>query len=321
MCNGWNHHEDCACGFGPPYPGTITPLEEVSWWIGAARSKDRFVRTLRALGLSSEAIEEETKRYADGVESVLATGKPIEFVRNWFRDFLSRRRLEVVESKMIEIQVPLFKLHSPAVHGSRVTYQESDASVTGRGWTVTILGAGTGSDRKFEVQYTATFRSENGGYELVFAPVPVRVDRVRVYERGDVCGEGIRSAVELSSKAHLNKALKTLTARDLRRDSELTDPDEERFQLGRSTSNSATYTWRWAELTAFRLQLGAQVFGMQAVIPADVQRAHELVLTFELPCGHDYGMRRLRDEHGFVWRVDHEQPRMRSDNVTSVRTH
>jgi hypothetical protein len=129
MCNGANHISGCECGFGPPYPGTISRVSSVDWTESAAHSREAFKRTLKELNLDADMIRKFNREYS----AVEASSESSRIGK--LRHLISRLQFKEEGTRIVPIKVPLFKLHSPSVRGAKVIYRETGQTrKIERGW-------------------------------------------------------------------------------------------------------------------------------------------------------------------------------------------
>lgn len=189
MCNGANHTSGCECGFGPPYPGTITKVSSVGWVDQAAHSREAFKRTLTELNLDEAMIRKFNRDYS----AVEISSEPSKIEK--FKLLIRQLEFKEEDTRIVSIKVPLFKLHAPSVQGAKVTYRES-YSRKKAGWFVTVFGQGTGATNTYHVVYDPPFESINGECRQVYVPLELEVKSVAAYKSGDLVGRGVSLAVQ-----------------------------------------------------------------------------------------------------------------------------
>lgn len=305
MCNAWNHDDDCACGFGPPYPWRILPAKRTRWIDAALLDERRFARALHEMGLDARSIKEDLHLYRSRVASGFAAGQSRGRLKSWLLRIIRRREYRTERSRTAQIDVPLFKLHSPAVRGSKATYQEKSAEEARDGWWVTIVGTGMGATQTVRVEYATKFISENGDYKAIFVPVILRVSLIAIYEKGRLQNRRLRTEVDRSTfERAFNKGVKLLSSGELVKDMALTRPKAVSFRLAGDTSQAiSTFERTWMVGDEVKTSLGVKMFKIGTTMEVGVRREEKLTLTFDLPGGRDYHLLRLSREHGVVWKV------------------
>ena len=214
MCNAWNHDDGCECGFGPPYTfsGNANIVEKVKWGEQALWDEEEFVR-----GLNEVIPDEQIAK--DIHEQYKQQGFPLERMgmRSWKRMKANRKKAFTREMKRIlgivrikkgtpirqTIRVPLFKLHSPHVPGSRVTYME-DETETKSTWNITLgfPGFGMGSRKTIKVSYCCRVSCENGCCKIISMPLEVIITPLEVFDRN---GKPINKSLQVEAAAKNNK--------------------------------------------------------------------------------------------------------------------
>ena len=305
MCNAYNHPSDCACGFGPPYSGSLVPVHREAWLDAASRSEARFRQALYDLQLTDEVIEEDLRLYRDKVISAASAGDSRR-ARSQLAN-IARRRIRNVEKKdTARVDIPLFKLHSPSVRGSKVTWEESTAQTRGGTWLVTIFGIGMGADQTLSVVYEDKYSNHDGAYDLIYATVVMRWRLVSFYERrakgarGKLISSAIEAEVDERVRRHpLGRGVKRLSNDELVDDMNFVlDPPVDKREV--LTSDPWTRAYEWRESTEFEVRLGIPQIGISAAAKASVRPQHTVKLTFELPGGHEYELLRLANAPGIV---------------------
>jgi hypothetical protein len=306
MCNAHNHPPDCACGFGPPYSGALIPVHRESWLDAASRSELRFRQALDDLQLTDDVIEDDLRLYRDKVMSAAAAGDSSR-ARSQLANIVRRRRRKVEKTGTARVDIPLFKLHSPSVPGSKVTWQESTAETRAGSWSVTIFGIGMGADQTLTVIYEDKYSNYGGEYDLIYATVTMRWWLVSLYERGKKGASGkpisttIEGEVDESVRRHpLGRGVRPCDelADDL---NSVLEPPLATYDV--RTPNPWTPGYEWEKATEFDVRFGIAQIGISAAARASVHPQHKVTLTFELPGGHAYELLRLAKAPGIVCRA------------------
>jgi hypothetical protein len=297
MCNGANHQSGCECGFGPPYPGTITQVSSVGWVDEAAYSREVFKRTLKELNLNEETIRKFSRDYREVETS--PEGSKIERLKRIFR------RLDFKEegTKLVPIKVPLFKLHSPSVKGAKVTYRET-ITKNRRGWLVTVFGQGTGPTNTYQVVYDPPFESVNGECRQVYVPLQLEVKSIAAYDSGKLVGRGASMAVQGIQDPHVLRKRGCDLLDKVECSDVLAGDFETRNYNRRSQPKPETvgFSQLWGNYVVETIELETiRVFNMPIRPLAQLEHHHKLDLEFKLPGRQNYDL--LYNKTGLHWIV------------------
>ena len=309
MCNAWNHAPDCACGFGPPYSGSLVPVGRESWLRAASRSEERFRQALYDLHLTDDLIEEDLRLYRANVMSALAAGDPRR-ATSQLRNIVRRRTRKVDATGSARVEIPLFKLHSPLVPGSKVTWQETTAETKGGSWSVTIFGTGMGADQTFKVMLRRAYSNQDGEYDLIFASVKMRWWLVSLYERskkgkqGELISSALEAEVDPDVRRHpLGRGARPLSEAELLEDMKFVlEPPLAKLELEQA-NRPWTDTYTWEKESEVDVRLGVPKLGIVGAVRAKVRPQRAVELTFELPGGHEYWLLSLAKAPGIVCKV------------------
>ncbi|HWM94622.1 MAG TPA: hypothetical protein VN493_27960 [Thermoanaerobaculia bacterium] len=305
---------------------TITPLIRHEWEDVAVFDEEAFLQGVHDLGLG---VEEDSYRasyrhatkilhipitigakfkdpdgYAHAYHKQLK-GR-IDIAKDRLKDILGILDVRVEDTIQKRVDVPLFRLHSPKVNGSCVTYQESNEAVGIGDWWVTIFGSGMGAKQDFMVKYSSSFKARNGECKEIFAPITLQISYVSVYKAGARVGQGLRAeALPMDGKKVINKGVAIRPeSYCCGEDDADSDHEEEIFPLAAEGSNSIpVYERIWTRKEAISTQLGIEAFSVKSTLKTEVRHTRDLKLVFELPGGYDYRLRRLKKAHGFSWYV------------------
>ena len=191
MCNAKRHPAGCECGFGPPYPGFIAFDPPVKWEEAVLDEPQIIRESLAQMDWDSDSIEEFIERYNE----IIASALPRDGMISKIKKLLGMRRVEVEEVKRDVLNVPLFRFGAPRTKGSKITYQEVNTSERDATWRVKVFGIGTGDTRSMSVKNARTFVANYGECKVVYAPIPMKVERVSVYDGDRLVGSGYRAEV------------------------------------------------------------------------------------------------------------------------------
>ena len=221
-----------------------------------------------------------------------------------FQEIFRNREFLIEDSCKRTIEVPLFRLNSAPVKGSRAVYEEIITSQAELSWRITVLGTGMGATQGVEVSYATKLQSQNGDPKLLFIPVRVVVYLIGVYERGTCIGKGLRTEMEEIKNDRLLPGLRS-------------DPDSadlpavpqselytETFPLsGDASRNIQTYRQGFKNGTEFEIGSGIEAFALAAKSNIKISQKRDLSLTYDLPSGHDYEAIRANGQSGVWWRI------------------
>ena len=192
MCNAAKHRGGCECGFGPPYPGKVELVETVEWVDEAASDEASFKRALKVLNFNSPTFNSFVREY----ESIQHLHEPQGTTRERLKTLVDQLDYREEGSKYMPVQVPLFKLHSPAVKRARVTYREADVADKKRGWLVKFFGIGMAPTKTIKVVYKPDFVSEKGECLQIYVPLILHIRSIGVYNKsGVLLSRGIRAEI------------------------------------------------------------------------------------------------------------------------------
>ena len=312
MCNGWNHGDGCACGFGPPYPWKITRDRRSKWHESAIFNTGEYKRGLSDLGLSEIQISQETNSYkglgfpvSRKTWGAISTEKKSDW-KSRFLDLFNQYKFEEIEHTHIKIDIPIFRLHSPKTKNSKVTYSQTMAVGKPDAWFITVLGFGTGDSQVFRLENTSEFSSEAGNCKLVHLPVRLRLTSLRVYRGKQFIKKALK--VEPSpdhSSEIMNEGVKKQPSRDCKLDQCSKTGKVEVFPLvneHEGSLNRYTRTLSSESEQGFSAEVGA--FNVKGTLRANVQRKAAITLSFELPGGFDYRMHHVEEPDGLVWELE-----------------
>lgn len=302
----------------PPPPngddGEIVPVEQREWLDIVLTDREAFTRGLRESGLAADIIKEDLRRFDEaklelrGVLTAQGLARPIEAeasFRSKLEFWLGLRKRRVEDSTSLPVKIPLFKLHSPKVQGSKVSYIESKTETTSGHWSVTIFGTGMGRSQSFTVKYRNTFDSSNGDCKLIFVPVTMKVELIATYQFGECIGRGLRTELILEKRAKFSKGIDSIPEGECSQGLDTTVGDEPEFDFS-GDSSSAIHKVDWAAVwdDTLEAKFGLDAFKLRAEFRTTITRTQEIGLTCELPAGHKYRLRRFQNERGITWEVN-----------------
>ena len=298
MCNGANHTPGCECGFGPPYPGTISRVASVDWTEEAAHSREAFKQTLKELNLDEDMIRKFTREYRD----VETSSEPSKLGR--LKQLIRGLKFKEEGTKIVPIKVPLFKLHSPSVQGAKVIYRETHIKKTERGWLVTVFGQGTGPTNTYQVVYDPPFESINGECRQVYVPLDLQVKSIAAYQSGDLVGRGVSLSVQgIEDERVLRKRGCDLL--DMKQCSDGLAGAVSTINYnrkGQPKPQTETFSQLWGNHVVDSIELETiKVFNTPIKPLAQLEHHHKLDLEFKLPGKRNYILR--YNNSGLHWVV------------------
>jgi hypothetical protein len=218
---------------------------------------------------------------------------------------LGQREYRVIAVDRRPVQLPLFVLAAPPVSGASVTYVETVSTERSFSWSITAFGTGTGFDRTVTASAATTFAARDGDRQLIFLPAVFEIADVEVLRRGEVLGRGPRTQLVSPTAGDIvHQACRPLPADEWVGEPDPDAPRELPFELSEARpTDTPTSEERWQESKDMSLNLGLKAFNLAANCAVKVRRVREVKLTFVLPGGTTYQVRRLRNPEGLDWQV------------------
>lgn len=301
MCNGHNHPDGCDCGFGPPYPDHLEYGRTVDWAEAVLEDPALLRRGLEELKFSQPTIQRFVREHQE------------EIGRGVGRTSLVQRLKERLRAhKLVEEEVwsdiatvPLYRFGAPNVDRATVWYREGEMTISGRGWVIWVIGAGTGPLQEITAECSGEYEASSGTCKQVFVQIPLRVARVAHREGGQIVGHGLRVSADVPKdgrRALRNKRCDSVDTQLCRE--RWQDEEGELFSQELSGDRSGdvhTFRQTWKRTTGHRFSVDLKKTGTGATITVEVRRIKELTLTFALPAGHDY--RAWLSRRGVRWEL------------------
>jgi hypothetical protein len=314
----------------PPEPppdddGEIIPLGSEEWLDRVLRDRVGFAAALVESGLDEETVKDGLKTFDEVTQQAAQAKYPYSTIHNR-KDFLAfkeRMYARAVKSRLARwaglfewrieetaseiVRIPLFKLHSPKVEGSKVSYFEAGAEggTSAPSWTVKVFGSGMAGSKKFGVKYKNTFVCKNGDCKLIYVPVTMKVEKGATYLRGRFVGRGRRAEMILKYPERVSKCIDSVSEEECSKELNPSEAFDDEFDFSKDTSgdvHKVEWAETWSETT--ELNLGLTALSSAADIKSVVTREREIGLVFELPAGHKYHLRKCRQVRGVSWAVD-----------------
>lgn len=277
--------------------GTDLPMQAQStvtmrsWQESALDDADRFMSDLQMLGLQQDEV-------SHGVELARTGGSgPLARLNDWF----SGRKIVVDSRQPADVILPLFVLSAYSTPGCVSTYQTTSDQSHKLGWNVTIFGTGLSGEATISSSVTSTLTAEAGQAVLVFLPITVAVEQVRVVAKdGTTISSGQRIDVSPAQQEHPVPGGRLLDA------SALPAPGEfvQTYSLaGYPAGSPADYQYVYTQEKSASLRVGLKVSGADISVTGSVSMSTSVTLDFKLAGGRDYRLSRLADGDGdgLVW--------------------
>lgn len=312
MCNGWNHKRGCICGFGPPYPWTMAMGPLAPYYEAVLTDKSLFKRSLKEIGLDAEAVRDEVRQYhALGLPVKPTALKRMKRSRrnslvSRIKSLLGREVYKPIRVETFWVRIPVFRLHSPAVEGSKITCISGQTAGRKADWAITVFGFGIADSRTLYMTCETAFSSKSGACKLVVLPVHIRVTLAKVY-RGK---KYIRRAISIEA-AH--RSASTIVHLGIKTRPEGECLDDLAFRRGRSevfelfddeAADVVRYKRTMESGKIKRFTVGVDRFNLSGSFRVEIRQQKRVSLEFILPCGYDYRVCPLDRPLGIVWRVE-----------------
>ena len=312
--------------------GTDLPLEGESsvrmrsWEDDDFYDSDRFAADLETVGMDPddvdhgveilESIEDETAtavkefwdahplRYIDAPDHLLAeAGRVRRFTRDngltRLRNWLAGRRIVVASRELVELRLQLFVLTAHPTPGCVSTYKTTTDQSRKLRWSITICGTGLSSEATVSTSVSSTLTALAGQAVLVFLPVTVAVEQVRVVGRdGTTLGSGQRIDVSPIEEQRPVPGGRLLDAGGLPAPG---SPVQTYLLAGYPTGSTAEYGYEYKQERAAQLDIAVKVAGADLGVTGAVSMSTSVALNFTLVGGRDYRLCRLATGDGLVW--------------------
>lgn len=216
---------------------------------------------------------------------------------NWF----AGRKIVVDSRTPAQVYLPLFVLSAYATPGCVSTYQTTTDQSHKLGWNVTIFGTGLSGEATVSSSVTSTLTANAGQAVLVFLPITVAVEQVRVVDKdGTTLSSGQRIDVSPAQQEHPVPGGRLLDSATLPAPGEFVQT----YSLaGYGAGSPAEYQYVYTQEKAASLQVGVKVSGADICVTGSVSMSTSVTLDFKLVGGRDYRLCRLADGDGdgLVW--------------------
>jgi hypothetical protein len=220
-----------------------------------------------------------------------ARTRAFDRIRDWFAD----RKVVVEERQPIEVKLPLFVLAAPGVKGATVAFEQTKTRASGVNWSISLAGSGLSGEVTVELSMSAGFEASARETKLVFLPVTVVVEKLRVAPgspatfRVDL--EGLRDQQPAPGLLLLARGARPAQG-----------SFAQKFSLaGDTTGAPATYKYTYNKTKTLGMNIGIKAYGADLSLGYKPTMSTSVALTFTLPGGHDYELYRLAEGDGLLW--------------------
>lgn len=227
----------------------------------------------------------------------LARNNALTRLSNW----LAGRRIVVDNRELVQVELSLFVLSTFNTAGCVSSYQATNNQSRRLGWSVTVFGTGLGGEATVSSSVTSTLTADAGQACLIFLPVTVAVEQVRVLAKdGTTIGSGQRVDVSPAKAQSPVPGARLLDANVL----PAAGASVQTYPLaGYAASTPAEYQYIYTQEKAVSVQAGAKAFGSNVTVSGSVTMSKSVTLDFRLAGGRDYRLCKLAggDVDGLVW--------------------
>ena len=213
------------------------------------------------------------------------------------KDLLAGREYVVEDSVVQEMRIRLFWLNCPEIHGSKVVYKDEASTEVKSSFELKVFGTGMGANHSVKIKYASQFEAAAGASKSIFVHYPLLISLVKIYKKGSLVGQGLRSEVPEDRQREFKLGI----ASETKSDSEIARSKaylkEEITPLVDDTADSVqTFSRTEESLSGMETTTGLEAFNMEFKNQVEFKRSNKVTLTFKLPAGKNYLLR--RDEYG-----------------------
>ncbi|TNC24338.1 hypothetical protein [Amycolatopsis alkalitolerans] len=299
--------------------GHSADLSSQDWVRTALDDRAKFAKDLRLLGLDHGVVrqglrlrdeaEKDLKEfssptrfshidYADSVGGHVSGGAAAVTFGQRLRDWWDARKILVEARQDVAVRIPLFVLSAPKIETCAASVKIAEQRARKVEWEVKILGSGIGGGRAVMATVTSSFSASNGENKLIFLPVTVGIERVRITEGGREIGRGYR--VDPSTRGLHYSAPGSL----------LLDSDysphigalKETYSLaGDSPGAISEYEYTYEQEDIKKYSVGFKIKEFEASLQFSHLMHSSATLGFKLCGGHDYALHGIDDCEGVAW--------------------
>jgi hypothetical protein len=312
--------DDWLSGIVEPLDGKVAIGPQQDWVNAALQSRAGFGSGLRSIGLPEDevkravslrddteaqlrAIELEIESYRPPGRSFVADPVPPELyaqrrsVRRRLADYFNDREIQVLDTAVREVRVPLFVLAGADVPGCTATFAQQEMHSRHLTWSMTVFGNGLGGCRELKASAEASFTAEAGQAKVVFQPLKLILQRVAGLQGARQVSGGVRvDSGSIRTDSSPGLLLLSAEARPP------AGPLVRRFPLaGDTTGAVATYAWVYARTSKKNLTLGVDAFHTNVSLIVGTELTTQVTLEYGLRGGHDYVLLSAAEGDGLLW--------------------
>jgi hypothetical protein len=302
--------------------GAITAFRQD--WIESLSYDDRVFRQhLVDLGLDMQSVDSDLRTYQRQAKVSMVFSAPKEphgytpednrkdaqiigerkrsFLQS-IRDLIARREYRVENSTIWNQRVPLFWLTCPNAKRSKVHYKEEVTEGLEAVVDMTVFGTGMGADQNVSIAYSSEFEANDGECKTIFVRFPLRISLVSVYEKEALVGKGLRSEVPDEQQNDFKLGIESESKEDSEIAYRASSMAEEWFELSGDTSRAIhAFSCVQEKGTRVDIKSGLKAFDLEFSSKIKIQRKNKIKLTFKLPAGLDYHLKRALEGSGIWW--------------------
>jgi hypothetical protein len=302
--------------------GELT-VERKDWIDTLGYGSETFKRSLVDLGIDNRLLESDIAQYekaqkifesrigpkgpdahtpeSNSRDALIIKARQDGFIQK-IRDLVAGREYVVEDSVVRELKVKLFWLNCPDVDKSKVVYKDEVGTEVKGSFEIKVLGTGMGTNLSVKISYASEFEAADGACKSIFVHYPLLISLVKVYENGDLVGQGLRSEVSESGQREFKLGIGSETKEDSESARARAYIKEEIIPLADDTTDSAqTYSRTEESLSGMEITTGLEAFNMELKNQVEFKRSNKVTLTFKLPAGRNYLLRRDQYGRGIWW--------------------
>jgi hypothetical protein len=216
-----------------------------------------------------------------------------------------RIKHKTIDTKTVKMNIPIFKLHSPKVIGSKVVNRVKSIATTGDDWTFSVFGLGTGATQTLKISNTTEFDSENGDCVILFIPIVIRVSVIETIKRKKSIGKGIKAELVNHKKQYnYQKGVTDCDESVCLKDIDKSKPYFEIFPLKKARYGKIIkYEKEINYSERYGINFSFSCFGSKIKMKSVLSSQKDIKLEYILPGGHDYYLAYTKKVPGICWHV------------------
>jgi hypothetical protein len=215
---------------------------------------------------------------------------------------LAKREYRVEESAIREATVRMFWLTAPDIRRSAAVYKDEVTAGIDSGVHMKVFGTGMGAIQSVDISYSSEFEASDGACKSIFVHFPLEISLIAVYENGFLVGKGLRSEVPVNGQHDFKLGIASETKEDSDLACSAADIKEEAILLAEDMTDSIqTFTRTEEARSKLELRSGLKVFNVDLTSKVEIERKNKISLTFKLPAGRNYSLKRDRKGAGIWW--------------------